>query len=156
MNRIVEEYIKKQNEIANKEKNEKRAEFLEELGLFEKIYSENTKYTDEYPSKETDEESEHYGKYYKAVPLEISDEEYAEIEKAYELNNDPKTDEDGVSVALKCIAIFIFVVGGVLSLFAFTADIFTGVAAMFSVFVSGMTFLGFSRIIKLLYDIKNK
>ncbi len=156
MNRIAEEYIKAQKEISNKENLSKREKFLEDLGLFEKEYSENTKYTDEYPSKETDEKSEHYGKYYKAIPLELTDEEFDEVKKAYELNHDPKTDEDYVAVALKCIAYFIFVVGGALSLIAFTADIFTGIAAVFSVFVSGMTFLGFSRIIKLLYDIKNK
>ena len=156
MNSIAQEYINKQREIAQKEKLEERSEFLEDIGLYERIYSDNTKYTDEFPIKDTDEESEHFGKYYKKIPISLTDEEYEEVLKAYKLNNEVKTSEDSVAQALRMIAIFIYVIGGLLSILSFSADFFAGMTASISVIISGTSFLGFSRIINLLNNIKNK
>ena len=156
MNRYVQAYINKQKELAEKKKLENRAEFLEEINLFNRVYSDSTYYSDEYPIKDTDEASESFGKYYKNEPLTLSDEEYKEVLEAYKLNHALASSDDAVAQLLFYIAIFTYIVGGLLALLSFTAGAFTGIAAIVSVFVSGTSFLGFSRIISLLNDIKNK
>ncbi len=156
MNRAAQEYINKQKEIAEKAKLKEREEFLEEIGLRERIYSDNTEYTDEFPSKDTDDTSEHFGKYYTTATPTLSDEEYEAVLKAYKLNNELKTSDDHVAYALKLIAIFIYIIGGLLALVSFTSGAFVGILTILSVFISGTSFLGFSRIIELLNDIKNK
>ena len=156
MNSAAQEYINKQKEIAKNRKLKEREEFLEDIGLCERIYSDNTKYTEEFPCKDTDEDSEHFGKYYTTVTPALSDEEYEEVLKAYKLNNDLKTPYDDVAYALKLIAIFIYIIGGLLALVSFSSGAFVGILTILSVFVSGTSFLGFSRIINLLNDIKNK
>lgn len=156
MNPTVQEYIDKQKEIAKNKELEKRAEFLESIGLFERIYSQNTKYTEEYPVRDTDENSENYGKYYKEEPLVLTDEEYEAVLSAYRLTNKKPVSEDSVALTLYYIAIFIYVIGGLLALFSFVAGVFSGIVSCVSVLISGTSFLGFSRIIYLLNDIKDK
>ena len=156
MNRTVEEYIQKQTEKARLAKQKEKEVFLEDIELYERVYSENTEYTDEFPCRDVDEESENYQKYYKNVKLDLTDEEYEEVVKAYRLNNPEDAKSDTIATILQCLAIFIYFVGGILALFVASADVFTGIASIFSVFVSGTLILGFSRVINLLNDIKNK
>lgn len=156
MNRIAQEYINKQKEIAERKKLEKRKDFLEEIELYERIYSDNTKYTDEYPVKDTNEDSEHYGKFYKEIPIELTDEEYEEVLNAYKLNHGKVSSDDTVAMLLFSISVFIYIVGGLLALISFGAGAITGISTLAAVFVGGTSFLGFSRIIALLNDIKNK
>ena len=156
MNSAAQEYINKQKQISEDRKLKEREEFLEEIGLRERVYSDNTEYTDEFPLKDKDDTSEHFGKQYTTVTPSLSDEEYEEVLKAYKLNNEIKNSTDTVAYTLKMLAIFIYVIGGLFALVSFTSGTFAGILTLLSIFITGTSFLGFSRIIDLLNDIKNK
>lgn len=112
-------------------------------------------------------------KYYKEVPIEITDEEYQELKKY--TNKEVKFVSDNslnsVATALKVIAWLVmiggFIAGGILgdveitkgTYYRYTTTEFSFAVAFTywcGAFISGMIFLGFSEIIQLLSDIKNK
>ena len=104
--------------------------------------------------------------YYKLQPIEVTDEEYLKIKEIYDNkqkqahSSSNGTNSNGVATALNIIALIIFILGFIAGIalgiaerkFSFT----TLITCWVSAFVSGMIFLGFAEIIKLLNDIKHQ
>lgn len=162
----VKEYLEKQWAVEAAAKKKERDEFLIELGLFEKVFSDNDQYSDEYPNYEWDAEKQ-ITRYYKKVPYEATDEEYEAIKKASMIKaskNNATTSDNVVGYALSVIAWVIYI-GGIIAGFYFGASV-SEYSNEFSLeiaivywciaFVSGTMFLGFAEISRLLNDIKNK
>lgn len=165
MNKIVQEFIdKKKAEIENNKNKEKR-KLLMDLGICEKEYSQSSAWSEEYPDYEYDQETKE-GRYFKKVPINVTDEEYEEILKYCKQsdNTTPVNKENKVAKVLTGIAYAIFIIGAILGFaMGYTKNIpedtyyFSFAVAWWCVsFIGGMLMLGFAEIIKLLHSIKNK
>ena len=144
----------------------KKEKVLLDAGLYEKEYSPNTYVSNEYPHTEFDQEQRKYV-YFKKRPIEISDEDYAEMLKV--IKEDPVTDEselakshNRVASLLAGIAYVTYILFGlgalILLILGFDEEdlLYIAPGALVVGFISGSMFLGFSEIIKLLTSIKNK
>ena len=147
MHEMVESFLKQQKSEETVRKNK----HLIELGLYEKVYSNSTTYSDEFPYPEEDEKGAIIN-YYKKVAIDITDEEYAEIKK-HSFNYSPN--KNMVALALTVIAWIIYV-AGFIGGFIVADNAAAALTYWFGALISGTTFLGFAEIIKLLNDIKNK
>ena len=173
MHQMVEDYIAAQKSEESKHSLETKNQLLLKLGLFEKEYSAKNEYSSEYPEREYIEQTGDY-KYFKKIPIDVSDEEFSEILK-YQKNgqSDAKTSKNTYSSLLQGIAFFLFIVGLIAGIVAGnTPSLITGAISNISgshgfsfapalvtwilSFIGGMLFLGFAEIIQLLTDIKNK
>lgn len=167
MNKIVQEFIdKKKAEIENNKNKEKR-KLLMDLGICEKEYSQSSAWSEEYPDYEYDQETKE-GRYFKKIPINVTDEEYEEILKYCKQsdNTTPVNKENKVAKVLTGIAYAIFIIGAILGFaMGYTKNIledtyyfsFAVAVAWWGVsFIGGMLMLGFAEIIKLLHSIKNK
>ncbi|MBO4278110.1 MAG: hypothetical protein J5925_06920 [Clostridia bacterium] len=163
MNKSVEEFLQKKEKEAAEAERKKKDALLIELGLYDKEYSVDNKYSAEYPESEWNSETGS-SRYFKKVPMPVSDEEYAALlkyKKGPEENNT-------VSVVFKVLAWIVFI-GGIITgavlgrtevggLYSSHTE-FSFIAALpywAACFVGGMIFLGFAEIIQLLHDIKRK
>ena len=170
MNEKVEKFLetKRKDEIENQEKEKKKTLF--ELGLYEKEYSPNNLYTEEYSCSEWDYDSSKT-KYYKKVPVEITEEEYQEVKKYAKPKDVDVSEQPTIVTVLTVIAWIIFTAGFIAGIalgnvevvkgiyYTYTDTEFSFAAAMiyWSVaFISGTMFLGFAEIIKLLDQINKK
>mgnify|MGYP006998038821 FL=1 len=167
MNKMVQEFIdKKKAEIENNKNKEKR-KLLMDLGICEKEYSQSSAWSEEYPDYEYDQETKE-GRYFKKIPINVTDEEYEEILKYCKQsdNTTPVNKENKVAKVLTGIAYAIFIIGAILGFaMGYTKNIpedtyyfsFAVAVAWWCVsFIGGMFMLGFAEIIKLLNAIKNK
>lgn len=167
MNKIVQEFIdKKKAEIENNKNKEKR-KLLMDLGICEKEYSQSSAWSEEYPDYEYDQETKE-GRYFKKIPINVTDEEYEEILKYCKQSDNTTTvnKENKVAKVLTGIAYAIFIIGAILGFaMGYTKNIpedtyyfsFAVAVAWWGVsFIGGMFMLGFAEIIKLLNAIKNK
>ncbi|MBR2846480.1 MAG: hypothetical protein IKB89_00225 [Clostridia bacterium] len=147
MHEMVESFLKqkKSEEAVRKNKH------LIDIGLYEKVYSNSTTYSDEFPYPEEDEKGAIIN-YYKKVAIDITDEEYAEIKK-HSFAYSPH--KNIIAVALSVIAWVIYIVGFIGG-FIIAGDAAAALSYWCGALISGTTFLGFAEIIKLLNDIKNK
>lgn len=162
-------------EVSEKEKQD----LLRRVGLYDKVYSPEKFYTDEYPKYDCT-----VFKYYKEIPIDITDDEYFAIKKAVDghrtnsnvyMNESVYTPADSgcaVATALQVFAWIIFFGGFFAGIFLANKTVDVGgyyysrseTKFMWSVAltywctaaVSGTLFLGFAEIIKLLEAIKNK
>lgn len=164
---MVQEFIdKKKAEIENNKNKEKR-KLLMDLGICEKEYSQSSAWSEEYPDYEYDQETKE-GRYFKKIPINVTDEEYEEILKYCKQsdNTTPVNKENKVAKVLTGIAYAIFIIGAILGFaMGYTKNIpedtyyfsFAVAVAWWCVsFIGGMFMLGFAEIIKLLTAIKNK
>lgn len=164
---MVQEFIdKKKAEIENNKNKEKR-KLLMNLGICEKEYSQSSAWSEEYPDYEYDQETKE-GRYFKKIPINVTDEEYEEILKYCKQsdNTTPVNKENKVAKVLTGIAYAIFIIGAILGFaMGYTKNIpedtyyfsFAVAVAWWCVsFIGGMFMLGFAEIIKLLNAIKNK
>ena len=167
MNKMVQEFIdKKKAEIENNKNKEKR-KLLMDLGICEKEYSQSSAWSEEYPDYEYDQETKE-GRYFKKIPINVTDEEYEKILKYCKQsdNTTPVNKENKVAKVLTGIAYAIFIIGAILGFaMGYTKNIpedtdyfsFAVAVAWWCVsFIGGMFMLGFAEIIKLLNAIKNK
>lgn len=166
MNQRVQEFINQQKIQLENNKNMEKAKVLNDLGLYDKEYSENPAWSEEYPDYEYDQVTQQ-GKYFRKIPISVTDEEYAEILKYSNIDNtqiesdDVKTNSNTIATIFSVIAVFIFILGlflGIVLGDAIGYKFSIGVALICwgSGFVGGMLMLGFAEIIKLLNAIKNK
>lgn len=166
MNQRVQEFINQQKIQLENNKNMEKAKVLNDLGLYDKEYSENPAWSEEYPDYEYDQVTQQ-GKYFRKIPISVTDEEYAEILKYINIDNtqiesdDVKTNSNTIATIFSVIAVFIFILGlflGIVLGDAIGYKFSIGVALICwgSGFVGGMLMLGFAEIIKLLNAIKNK
>lgn len=166
MNQKVQNFINQQKIQVENNKNMEKAKVLNDLGLYDKEYSENPAWSEEYPDYEYDQETKE-GRYFKKIPINVTDEEYEEILKYSNIDNtqiesdDVKTNSNTIATIFSVIAVFIFILGlflGIVLGDAIGYKFSIGVALICwgSGFVGGMLMLGFAEIIKLLTAIKNK
>lgn len=151
MHELVRDYLEK----AAAEKTAKKNELLISLGLAEKAYANEQ--SSEYPEIEYDEQTGVY-RYFKYIPVEVSDEEYAEILKCQSAS---APDQNSVSKIFKGMAWAIFGLGFIAGIvlgqnFGYDFNFPIALTAWISTFVSGMTCYGIGEIIQLLDDIKKK
>ena len=166
MNQRVQEFINQQKIQFENNKNMEKAKVLNDLGLYDKEYSENPAWSEEYPDYEYDQVTKEC-RYFKKIPISVTDEEYAEILKYSNIDNtqiesdDVKTNSNTIATIFSVIAVFIFILGlflGIVLGDAIGYKFSIGVALICwgSGFVGGVLMLGFAEIIKLLTAIKNK
>ena len=169
MNEKVEGYLrfKKQEELEKYEK-EKR-ETLINLGLYEKVYSPKNAYSNgEYCFSEWDSVNS-TNRYYKKVPIEITDEEYNEIKAYY--HKEDVAENNSIATALTVIALVVFISGFIAGIALGNVEVvkgtyykYTDTEFSFAIaftywcvsFISGTMLLAFAEIIKLLDAIKKK
>ena len=158
MNPKAQEYIDKKLEGVNKKKKEERNKFLIREGLYEKVYPEKNEYTSEFSYTETDPNTQET-KYYNKVAIDVTDEEFEEIKRALEsAEGEIPRDENAIADFIKAIGVLLYI-AGVIAGFAIgseTESFVMGLLYFVVAFISGTSFLGFSEIINLLNDIKNK
>ena len=169
MNEKLQEFLdKKRKEESNKARKEKISTLVA-LGLYDKVYSQDNIYCEEYNFFEWDEE-ENRNKYYKIVPIEITDEEYEEVKKYR--RKEVIREENTIATILTVIAWIVFIGGFFAGVVLGPTEVYKEVYGEYKVetefsfavafvywaiaFISGTMFLGFAEIIKLLNDIKNK
>ena len=155
MHELLKNYISKK-EVQKKETYEKeKRNLLISQGLYEKIYSDEPGYSQEFPNQEWDPATNDH-KYYKMVPIEITEEEY-EIIKEYSNTTSP--------VKRNAAAIILFSIAGAIFGLGFFAGIIIGTEVedflitliyWIGSFAIGMMLIGFAEIIRLLNEIKNK
>lgn len=158
MHQLVEKYLEKMSEQQAKDELEKKNKLLINLGLYEKEYSENGEYSKEFTNMKYDTKT---GKtlYFRKKPVEVSDEEYAEILKYQKEEEQKNYEKNTVASAFNILAWITFIVGFLTGIVLFFNDefaFFGGAMCWGASFISGMLFIGVSEIIQLLTDIKNK
>ena len=162
MNEKVKEFLDAKKDAEKKKYEEKKKKILLELGLFEKVYSENEEYSNDFPYSEYDSEISK-NRWYKKEVIAISDEEYEEVKKYSEIQ-DSDNNKNSIATILRATAIIVYVVGFIAGIFIgdavaeYSWEFSWGTAFIywFVSFFSGTTILGFAEIIQLLHDIKNK
>lgn len=166
MNEKVNTFLETKKTEAKMRFEEEKQKKLLELELYEKEYSLENSYSEEFPLSEFDEATSKY-KYYKKVPIEISDEEYAELLK-YSADEEPRksTNFPTILTTIACV-IYLF---GFMAGFGFGEvvvdpyDVVDGTVFSFAIaftywsiaLISGTLFLALAEIIKILDAIKKK
>lgn len=150
MHPLVKEYLIKKEQERRQIVLMKKNQLLDELKLFEKQYSNETSWSEEYPCWD-----EKQSKYYKKIPVEISDAEYAELLKYQKIGQKPST-SNTVSIIFKVFAWVVFIGGFVAGLLRAEGGFGLMLVYWCAFFVAGMLYYGFAEIIQLLNDIKNK
>jgi hypothetical protein len=156
MHESIIKYLEKQNKI----KIENRRQFLLDNDICERVYNpiEDGEYNDEYPFRDCDT-----NKWYKKEPIDITDDEFNLIQKAYnEAHTSEKSESNSIATFFFVFGWITIIAGLIESLSAASDD--KGESFTFSIFVIhlaitlvlSMLYFGFGEVIKLLNDIKNK
>ncbi|MBQ7347520.1 MAG: hypothetical protein IJW55_06140 [Clostridia bacterium] len=146
MNPKLQAYIDAKKAELENEKNH----FLMEEGLFDKVYvSDDDPNKDQYQS-EWDEQAKKQ-KYYKKVPYAVTDEEFKEIKKLAQ-----KTEKNKVAFALRVIGWAVYACGLLGGLGLLNDGFWSALICWSSALIGGTVLLGFSEVIRILNDIKNK
>ena len=176
MKEKVQEFLAAKKAEEERKFEEDKKKTLIELGLYEKVYSPEDKWSEEFNTYEWDVNASE-AKYYKKVPLEITGEEYEEVRKYAKKENRESIKEymtgetNVIAKILTVIAWVVFIAGFIAGIAIGTVEIERGIyytytdtefsfAIAFTYWcislISGMMFLGFAEIIKLLDAIKKK
>ncbi len=168
MNEKLKEFLDAKKDAEKKKYEEEKQKTLIELGLFEKVYSPDNNYSEEFSSSEWDSANS-TNKYYKKVPVEITDEEYQEVKKYSK--KDDTSEINPIATALTVIAWVVFIGGFIAGIALGNVEVvkgsyytYTDTEFSFAIaftywcvaLISGTMFLGFAEIIKLLDAIKKK
>ena len=163
MNERVQAYIEQQEAKQTAENKREKEEILIKLGLVEKKYAPDDQNREGYPYVDVINGTP---RRYKNVPIEISDEDFQKVKALYDkqflsrkmpprirshVSSDGYEEKDPIAVALTVVASIIFIIG-------FFAGIALGSNSSFVLTIlywvlsgiTGLMFLGFARIIKLL------
>ena len=154
MNSLIENYIEKKEKEKAEKRLEAKKELAAKLGIFEKEYSPNNEYSEKYPEYEFDNETQS-SKYYKKIPVEITEEEYQALLK-YQSDED-NSKSNTVSTVFRVLGSITFVVTAIAAIvIGSSGSTVEAISMAITGFVSGMVYIGFAEIIQLLNDIKNK
>ena len=156
MNEKVQKYLEEQKNKAKYDENNVRTKTLIEAGLYEKVYSPNNTYSDVYNESEYGENNVLI--YFRKVPIEVTDEEFAEIKRYSE----GEYDKNKIATLINIIAVFIIavcfiagiIVGNSVSRYEF--DTLSALIYWIAGAIAGSMFFGFAEIINLLNKINNK
>ena len=138
---------------------------LIKLGLFEKVYAPSAEESTGYPYYEFDEVNG-VAKYYKKVPIKITDEKYKEIQNYFDQKDNTQDEKYARSNGNNFIATLLTVIAWIVYVSGLICGMFYGVngsgptfmllVCWISAFVIGTMYYGFAEIIRLLTEIKNK
>jgi hypothetical protein len=150
----VKEFIEFEEAKLEKNKENEKSELLINLGLYEELYSDTERDTDDYPFEGTN------GKYYKKVACETTDDEFNKIIKFTSQN---EVVNNKVSSTLLGIAYTIYIIGAIAGFAGGTTyldngefSIVVALSIWVSAFLSGTLFLAFGEVLKLLHKISCK
>lgn len=160
MNKVLQEFIKKQQEESAQKKREEydelKSKTLIKLGLVEKEYAPNDTIGEGYIEWDFD-----CNKYYKFVPIDITDEEFEELLKwlPAESKKEETTKKSGVAMILKVFAWIIYI-GGFIAGFLLGTDRWGNPTLLTLVWwivflLVGTMYMGFAQILELLSEIKD-
>ena len=153
-----EEELQKRKELI-KEQEEVKSRILIELGLYEKVYAPDNVENNEYNCYEYDHLNQ-MSRYFKKVPIEVTDEEYEQIKKyAMQTEKNESKHKNTIATILSVMAWIAYIAGFILGIVLgndFYNDSFIMLIYWISGFVVGTIYLGFAEVIKLLSEIKNK
>ena len=164
MHPLAQKYINAKKLEYSKKIKQERKDFLLSEGLFEKKYAPNGEYdSSEYPEYEWDETTKE-SKYFKFVPIEVTDEEYEQIKKAnqltYKTTKTNKLNPIYVTLVTAAILIFVstFISGSLFATETYSGYYYTHTDFHFDIAliywgigcVSGIFFLALAEIIRLL------
>ena len=98
------------------------------------------------------------GSYYKEVPIEVNPTEKTTrvVENEYRAASSPVFRNNPVASIFKGLAIFVWVLAGIIGLICFLRSWLIGRSALGSGFIIGLFLYALAEIIQLLEDIKNK
>lgn len=159
MHEKLKAYVAKKEEQAAHQREIEKRELLSKLDLYDKEYSDTTQYSVGFPFSEFDASG--HVKYYRKVPIEISDEEYA---KLLEYEGVTVSAKNTIAEILRILAWGVWIIGLILG-FVFGRDpdywreyhlSALALAYWASSFLFGMLLMGFAEVIQLLTDMKNK
>ena len=154
MNEILKEFLDTKKAEEKKKYEEEKQKTLIELGIYEKEYSpDNSSHNGKFPHFEWDNTTQ-TAKYYKIIPIKITDEEYEDVKKYIVLSNNQNSN-NSIANILKILAVIIYIVGFIFP-FCLEAEFPIMLIYWLSFFILGTIYLGFAEIIQLLTDIKNK
>ena len=148
--KVKEFLIKKRNEELDKKESEKK-ELLISLGLSEKVYYDRQIDDDCFPEFD---KSTQTTRYYKEVPIDVSNEEYALIKK-YSSTDKKANPSNTIASILQVIAVLTYIGGALAGLIYADADFLLTIIFWIGAFISGTSFLGFAEIINILHEIRN-
>ena len=169
MHELLKEFISKKEQEKRDSLDKEKNEFLLSSGLCEKEYSEKDTWDEEYRHIEWDEK-EQKRKYYKNIPIEITDSEYQQLKELCEIKNEKKEiyETNNIATALTVIAWIVMICGFIAGIalgnvevnrlyssykeFSFAVALTYWAIAL----ISGVLMLGLAEVIKLLNEIKNK
>ena len=151
MNEKVAKYLEEKRE-------KERQEILIAAGLYEKEYAPKSQElpNGEYPRLDT---TIIPNRPYKAIPIEITDEEYEQVKKyafASSTLPEPVNSSNGIATVLTVIGVIVYLIGFIGFFAMFNMNALSAFIILASAAISGTMFLGFAKIIKLLQSIKNK
>lgn len=169
MNEKLKKFLDSKKDTKTQKYDETKQKILIDLGLYEKVYSPDNKPSKEFSLYEWDSVNQ-VNKYYKKVPIEITDEEYQEIKKYVkeEEKKEEKVSNNPVATTLIFIAWVIFLGGFIAGVALGKEQVLRGYSytTVFSFanafvywwisFISATLVRGFAEIIKLLDDINKK
>ena len=156
MNPAVHDYLEK-----------RKSDLLIEIGLYEKEYSPKQKRSKEYPYSEFN--SVGMEVFFKKIPIEVTDEEYAEILKYQKPT--VKSEANPMAVILRVVAVLSIIGGIILGIIFGNVETVSGtyyqyktthfdVSVALIYWVVGLVYsffvFGFAEVIQLLEDIKHK
>ena len=166
VNEQIKAYLEEKSAKKAAAEKERRAKILLREGLFtkEELPERPESLTDDYGGfeSERDEQGNVLIHYFRKVPLEVSDEEWEQIEKYAEVKDkDEEKDSSGVASLLKGLAVVVYLLGFILGIamgktllgdFSFGIMLVYWIAGLFA----GTLLLGFSEVIRLLHEINQK
>lgn len=151
MSERIEEAIKELNAKKEAEDQKKRAALLMRLDICDREYNPDARgYTRAYPNWEN-------GKYFKKIPLEVTDEEYAQICELVE-EEVPTVKSPNIVAVLKVFAYIVFFVGFIMGIIlGFALD---NIIVLFSYLIIagilGTVLFALAEIVSLLSEINSK
>lgn len=164
MHELLKNYVAKKEAEKRELYEKKKNDLLISQGLYEKVYSDKSRYSKEFSNQEFDSDTNKY-RYYKMVPIEISEEEYQQIKELSNTTN--PVEKNIVASILTGSAWIIFIVGFILGIvfgnveieipFADYSEFSFAIALIYwaTSFISGLILLGIAEIIKLINNVSN-
>lgn len=153
-----EEELQKRKELI-KEQEEVKSRILIELGLYEKVYAPDNVENNEYNCYEYDYLNQ-MSRYFKKVPIEITDEEYEQIKKyTMQTEKNESKHKNTIATILSVMAWIVYVSGFICGIVLGAnqyGSFFLILVYWIAAFTIGTMFHGFAEIIRLLTEIKNK
>ena len=125
-----------------------------DLDLYEKVYSPDDVHDEEYSWIEWDSEKSK-NKYYKKVPILVTDEECEELKKYSSIEAKNKKGNT-IATLLMVIAWIVYILGFILGIVLASESFALMLVYWVVTFIGGTFYLAFAEIIKLLVEIKNK